>query len=184
MEIDTSNGFVVWTGKNRWIFGAFRGNFNIAYRPEGCKGKPDFGQGFTRPKYNIIKNEIAAIIKAPPESKRPIVFSKYVPEEKKYLTDFVITFVKDDSMIYHMDVNFKDGGVERSERCTFMSPGGISIGSEPMSKNERSSASMESFYEWMEREAPVMFALSREKWTPPANNNSSNSDKDTSDFFG
>lgn len=90
-------------------------------------------------KIAIIKRTLAQVIKAVPGSKFPIVFSAWDNETKKWNTDWVMSFVKDDKNVNHIEIQWK------GNKCDFVLKGvsGVSMGSDPMTEAERSSVEMD-----------------------------------------
>lgn len=130
------------------------------------KGRPRFSKSINDELLVVIRNVINELRAAPPESKRPIVVSKFDIDSKKYNTDYVLIIGKDSSMVYYMELRFKDKQGEYEGKFTLKGPSGITIGSEPMKDGDKSSIKLQSFVDWLDKKVPMMQVLTNQKFDP------------------
>lgn len=121
--------------------------------------KPMFERALSPDKITIIKHTIQKILKASPNTKMPLVFSSYDREQKKPVIDFVLTFLKDDKNLYHIEMQWKGNKFD----CLLKGPFGVAYGSDPMSDVERSTIELETIYDWLTSIAPVQCVLTNRK---------------------
>lgn len=121
--------------------------------------KPIFERALSPDKITIIKHTIQKILKASPNTKMPLVFSQYDREQKKPVIDFVLTFLKDDKNLYHIEMQWKGNKFD----CLLKGPFGVAYGSDPMSDVERSTIELETIYDWLTSIAPVQCMLTNRK---------------------
>ena len=121
--------------------------------------KPIFERPIAPDKVTIIKHTIQKIMKASPNTKMPLVFNTYDREAKKSVIDFVLTFLKDDKNLYHIEMQWKGNKFD----CTLKGPFGVSIGSDPMSEADRSAIEIETMYDWICSVVPIQCVLTNKK---------------------
>ncbi len=121
--------------------------------------KPMFERSLAPDKITIIKHTIQKIMKASPNTKMPLVFSSYDREQKKPVIDFVLTFLKDDKNLYHIEMQWKGNKFD----CLLKGPFGVACGSDPMSDVERSSIELETLYDWINSVVPIQCILTNRK---------------------
>ena len=121
--------------------------------------KPMFERPLAPDKIVIIKHTIQKIMKASPNTKMPLVFSTYDREQKKPVIDFVLTFLKDDKNLYHIEMQWKGNKFD----CLLKGPYGVSIGSEAMTDTEKSAIELETMYDWLNYIVPVQCVLTNRK---------------------
>ena len=145
------------------------GNENLNFRVWGgslrvsiVKDK-EFKAAFERPipatKVTIIKHLIDKVKKASPGAKYPMVCSAYNRETKQWATDYVLTFLKDDKNIYHIEIQWKGNKFD----CVLKGPGGIAFGSDPMTDAEKSAIELETLLDWLTYIAPIQCLLTNKK---------------------
>lgn len=110
----------------------------------------------------ILQDCIDHIIKAGPETSRPIVFSTYNRDTRKYDTDWVFELYKDSKMIYHIKINTRD--------CKFdfiiKGPSGVSFGNDPMSEAQKSEYGLKDILSWLRHTVPTQIILSNKRKDP------------------
>ena len=129
--------------------------------------KPIFERALSADKITVVKHTIQKIMKASPNTKMPLVFSSYDREQKKPVIDFVLTFLKDDKNLYHIEMQWKGNKFD----CLLKGPYGVSCGSDPMSDVERSAVELETLYDWICAIVPVQCILTNRKREFDANTN-------------
>lgn len=139
--------------------------------------KPIFERPLSAEKTTVIKQVIQKILKASPNTKMPIVFSAYDQDNKKPVIDFVLTFLKDDSNIYHVEMQWKGNKFD----CVLKGPYGVAYGSDPMNDAEKSEIELLTMYDWLDRVAPMQCVLTNRKreFDAKANGSSYTSNKGT-----
>lgn len=131
--------------------------------------KPIFERALAPDKTTIIKHTIQKIMKASPNTKMPLVFSMYDREQKKPVIDFVLTFLKDDKNLYHIEMQWKGNKFD----CLLKGPYGVSISSEAMTDPEKSAIELETLYDWLCHIVPIQCILTNKKREFDANANGS-----------
>ena len=122
--------------------------------------KPLFERSLSPDKLTIIKRQIQSIMKASPGSKFPIVFSTWDREQKKPVIDFVLTFLKDDKNMYHIEMQWKGNKFD----CLLKGPFGVSVGGpDGMSDAEKSSIELETMLDWITHVAPIQCLLTNRR---------------------
>jgi hypothetical protein len=121
--------------------------------------KATFERSLAASKVTIIKHLIDKVKKASPGSKFPMVCSVYNRDTKQWATDYVLTFLKDDKNVYHIEIQWKGNKFD----CVLKGPGGIAFGSDPMSDAEKSAIELETFLDWLNYVAPVQCILTNKK---------------------
>ena len=132
--------------------------------------KPLFERALTPDKLTIVKRQIHQVMKASPGSKFPIVFSTWDREQKKSVIDYVLTFVKDDKNMYHIEMQWKGNKFD----TLLKGPFGVSLGgSDGMSDAEKSSIELETLLDWITTVAPVQCILTNRRREFDASQNGS-----------
>ena len=121
--------------------------------------KPIFERTISPDKITIIKHTIQKIMKASPNTKLPLVFSSFDREQKKPVIDFVLTFLKDDKNLYHIEMQWKGNKFD----CLLKGPFGVAYGSDPMTDVERSAIELETLYDWISYIVPIQSILTNRK---------------------
>ena len=119
----------------------------------------------------VILDVIQKIQDAGPETRMPIVISRFVKEERKFATDYILEFVKDSKMVYHINVIIKGATFE----FTLNGPAGISIGSDPLSDAQRSTYTLRALKDWFKFKSVIQSVLSNKRRDPSTFRNGSRS---------
>ncbi len=121
--------------------------------------KPIFERALTPAKVTVVKKMIEKIKTSSPGTKLPIVFSEWDRVEKKSAIDFVLTFLKDDKNMYHVEMQWKGNKYD----CLLKGPFGISYGSDPMSEADKSAIELDTMLDWLNTVMPMQVILSNKK---------------------
>ena len=122
--------------------------------------KPVFERSLSPDKLTIVKRQIHQVMKASPGSKFPIVFSTWDREQKKSVIDYVLTFIKDDKNMYHIEMQWKGNKFD----CLLKGPFGVSLsGNDGLSDAEKSSIELETMLDWMNTVAPIQCILTNRR---------------------
>ena len=146
------------TGTENFKMTVWGGNLRVNITKEK-EFKPIFERTISPDKITIIKHTIQKIMKASPNTKLPLVFSQYDREQKKPVIDFVLTFLKDDKNLYHIEMQWKGTKFD----CLLKGPFGVACGSDPMTDVERSAIELETLYDWISYIVPVQCILTNRK---------------------
>lgn len=164
------------TGTETFQMKVWGGAFRVGIVKEK-EFKPMFERALAPDKVTILKHTIQKIMKASPNTKIPLVFSQYDREQKKPVIDFVLTFLKDDKNLYHIEMQWKGNKFD----CLLKGPFGVAYGSEPMTDAERSAIEIETMYDWICNIAPFqcMFTNRKREFDGNANGSTYTANKGT-----
>lgn len=147
--------------KDRLEFKVWGGRIRVGIVKDG-----DYKSFFERPldqkKLVLVKQELTKLMKAGPDSKYPLVFSSWDPEAKKASTDWVLVGLKDNKLVYGIEIHA--GG--NIYKFTMKGPFGVSRGSEPMSEADKSEVDLHALLEFLSLDAVVASMLSNKKRAP------------------
>ena len=130
----------------------------------GQKG-PIFRRPLNSTMLSLIKRIVKQVVEGPPDTRRPLVISKYNPDEKKYHPDYTLTFLKNGERIYQVQISYKDGSAgEKSYTFDFMAPSNIAVSSEAMNPADRSQLMIEIFSDWLKTILPFAMVLTKRKY--------------------
>lgn len=146
------------TGNESLNFKVWGGSLRVNITKEK-EFKPLFERPLPANKITIIKHLIEKVKKASPGAKFPMVCSMYNRETKQWATDYVLTFLKDDKNVYHIEIQWKGNKFD----CVLKGPGGVSFGSDPMSDADKSAIELETLLDWITYIAPVQCMLTNKK---------------------
>lgn len=121
--------------------------------------KPLFERPLAANKVVILKHLIEKVKKASPGSKFPMVCSQYIRETKQWATEYVLTFLKDDKNIYHIEIQWKGNKFD----CVLKGPSGIAFGSDPMTDAEKSAIELETLLDWLTYIMPIQCLMTNRK---------------------
>jgi len=157
--------------KGKLVFKVWGGMVRIGIVNEG-EMKTFFERPLNLQKLALIKLELKKLIKAGPETKCPLVFSTWDPVEKKAKTDWVLAFIKDSKLVYHIEIHCA-GNIYK---FTLKGPFGIARGSDPMTDADKSEIEMQGLQDFLEMQAPIAAIFSNRRRAPGSwqNNNSGN----------
>jgi len=110
----------------------------------------------------ILLDSVETILKASPETSRPVVISSYNRETRQWVTDWIMELYKDSKMVYHLKISNKDFKYD----FLFKGPSGVSIGNDPLSDAQKSEISMKDFRNFLVHHVPVQLAMSNKKKDP------------------
>lgn len=158
------------TGTDRLVFRVWGGSLRLSVMKEK-EFKPIFEKTIALNKIPIIQKMISQVAKASPDSKFPCVFSTWDPQLKKWSTESVISFVKDDKNVYHVEVQWKGNKFD----FILKGPYGVSFGSDPMSDAERSALELETLDNYIKQIVPTQIVLTNKRRVNPASGNNSSS---------
>ena len=130
--------------------------------------KPIFERSLSPDKLTIVKRQIHQVMKASPGSKFPIVFSTWDREQKKSVIDYVLTFIKDDKNMYHIEMQWKGNKFD----TLLKGPFGVSLGGpDGISDADKSAIELETLLDWITSVAPIQCILTNRRREFDANQN-------------
>lgn len=139
----------------------------------GSKG-PVFKRNLNPDIRTLVLRKLRELAKASPETKLPLMVGKWDQEEKKYKNDYLLAFIKDGEQINQIQLSFKgQDGSDQTYTFNLMGAGGISIGSDPSTKAERSNTRLESFTSWWKTDMPQGLVITKRKFKLRNNNTQS-----------
>lgn len=110
----------------------------------------------------VILDVIDKIQDASPETRMPIVIAAWNKQDRKFATDYILEFVKDSKMVYHINVIVKGATFE----FALNGPNGISIGSDPLSEAQRSMYTLRALKDWIKVRSVLQSVLSNKRRDP------------------
>lgn len=124
--------------------------------------RPYFERPITLPRIPLVMDALDKLPKLSPGVKYPLVLSVWDNVEKKFAMDWVLTFLKDTSNIYHIEVQWK------GNKCDFAlkGPFGVSYGSDPMKDDEKSAVGLEELVYYLKYIAPVQMTTTNKRRVP------------------
>lgn len=146
------------TGNESLNFKVWGGSLRVNVTKEK-EFKPMFEKALAPNKVVVIKHLIDKVKKASPGSKFPMVCSEYKKDTKQWAVDYVLTFIKDEKNIYHIEIQWKGNKFD----CVLKGPSGIAFGSDPMSDADKSNIELETLSNWLTYIAPVQCLLTNKK---------------------
>ena len=145
-------------GSESLVFRVWGGSLRIGVVKEK-EFKPIFEKSLAPNKVTMLKSIITKIKHASPGAKFPLVCSTYAKETKSWSIEYVITFLKDDKNVYHIEIQWKGAKYD----CVLKGPGGVAYGSDPLSDADKSAIELETLYDWLTTIAPIQCVLSNKK---------------------
>lgn len=137
----------------------------------GSRQQSDVFKSISAIHREIILDVITKMQEASPETRMPIVIAAWNKQDRKFATDYILEFVKDSKMVYHINVIVKGATYE----FTLNGPSGISIGSEPLSEANRSMYTLRALKDWLKYKSVVQSVLSNKRRDPSTFRNGSRS---------
>lgn len=146
------------TGTDRLQFRVWGGSLRVSViKEKDFKAIYELTIGMS--KIPIIRKLIAQVAKSSPDSKYPAVFSTYDRDTKKWNTECVLSFIKDDKNMYRIEIQWKGNKYEFILR----GPSGISYGSDPMGEAERSAIELETLDMYIKDYVPAQTILTNKR---------------------
>ena len=165
----------------------YHGNvgFTVWDTEAGGKG-PVFRASINVDLLTAIRKNVDKLLQSGPETKLPLVVSKWSPDEKKFNKQFVLQFIKNGEQVYQIQLSFKKNGAEQNLIFDFMAGGGIASGSDPMTKAAKSELRFLYFKHWLNVLVPYAIVLTKKKYqsqNKPAPVSKSNASAGSGDSF-
>ena len=144
--------------KNQLAFRVWGGTARLALIKDG-----EFKAFFEKPldlrKQTLIKMELRKMLKAGPETKFPLVFAKWNPEEKRTSPEWVFAGVKDSKLCYSIEIHWN----VNIYKFPLKGPFGISRGSDSLSDADKSEIELLTLIDFLDKQLPIATTLSNRK---------------------
>lgn len=132
--------------------------------------KPVFSKSINMQLLTMLCAQMNRIKSASPETNLPMVLQRYNPEQKHWDTDWVISFQKDNKMVYHIIIQTKGNKYD----AVLKGPGGVAYGSEPISDGDKSQIALATLENYFKRDVPIQVAMTSKKREFNSNNGGGN----------
>ena len=158
-ELQPTPFILFGANKERLVFGCFNGGLQLAIfkpnanRPDSYKISPDM--------ITEILSELQTIMRAQAGTKSYLSQDQWDVDQKKYIPSYALTFHKDDSQVYSLEVQSpgKDPII-----AVIKAGGGISRGSEPLSDADKSASKMKTMFKWFDSYVPILKIFTKKKF--------------------
>ena len=157
--------------KHSLKFEIWNGNLSLnVWDQENTSRGPVFKKPINTDTLQLLIMELRVLLKSNPDTKKPIVISRWDRDEKKYKPSYVLTLIKTGEQIYQLQISHKGSEGEISYLFDFISVGGISRGSEQMNMSDRSDLRLRSFIMWLTTTVQMAKVLTKRKYTGKKSN--------------
>lgn len=143
------------------VIGVFSGKISVSIAPNG-KMQKGLSRRLSEEMVQVVRTTLKKVRDGEPETKYPIVVTKYDTGARKMVNDYVITLGKDAKRRYYVECNFGNG----TFRGYFGKVNNITVGTDPFNEAEQSAIRYDAFVQWFTNVAALECLLTARKFVP------------------